>query len=158
MPQPLLRQMGNGELQLVGTLPGKAAPYPELWRRNASSPALERGPRWHPWQALSGHRAQQVEHLALHLPSSLLSKNSTIPSRCSHPAAGTADTDIRGACSSFSAPHLGLTPGMSGNPCKDSVPLSCLNCFLCSRLLEVLNQLLVRFLRLETKITASGSG
>lgn len=87
-----------------------------------------------------------------------LSKSSPIPRRCPHPAAGTADTNIRGTCSFFGVPHLGLTPGVSGNPCKGSVPLSCSNCFLCSRLLKVWNQLLVRFLWLETKITASGSG
>lgn len=157
MPQPLLRQMGNGELQLVGTIPRKSALHPQVWRLNASSPALQRGPRWHPCPALSGHHALQVQHLVLRLLPSLLSKKSPVPTWHSRPAAETADTNIRGTCSPFGVLHLGLAPGMSGNPCRDSVPLSCLNCSPCSRLLKVWNQLLVRFLWLRAEITASDS-
>lgn len=52
--------------------------------------------------ASMGCNSPQVHHLVLHLLSTLVSKNCAVPTRLFHPAAETADTDIRVACSSSS--------------------------------------------------------
>lgn len=61
--------------------------------------------------AAAGRNAQQVQHLVLHLLSILASKNYAVPTRLFHPAAGTADTDTRVACSSSS--YDGYFPGLA---------------------------------------------
>ena len=52
--------------------------------------------------AAVGCSAQQVQHLVLHLLSALVSKNCAVPTQLFHPAAETADTDIRVTRSSSS--------------------------------------------------------